>query len=139
MQAIFLRRGNAAGVRQFFPAVTGFREERDSHHHGQTVSRRLAVAIANITDRPMMMRRRPPSRNSLDVRDRVQVKVVRKRLKLTDAQLADIIRKTGNSISAISKEAGARQCLSLPKQTPAAAVIAAAEPEAAMLQQAEAL
>ena len=63
----------------------------------------------------MMMRRRNLSRNALDVRDRVQVKIVRKRLKLTDAQLADIIRKTGNSISAISKEAGARQCLSLPK------------------------
>ena len=76
----------------------------------------------------MMMRRRNPSRNCLDVRDRVQVKVVRKRLKLTDAQLADIIRKTGHSISAIGKEAGARQCLSLPKQTPPAEVIAAAEP-----------
>ena len=50
-----------------------------------------------------MMRRKTLSRNFLDVRDRVQVKVVRKRLKLTDAQLADIIRKTGNSISAISK------------------------------------
>ena len=53
----------------------------------------------------MMMRRRNLSRNALDVRDRVQVKVVRKRLKLTDAQLADIIRKSGNSISAITKEA----------------------------------
>jgi len=59
----------------------------------------------------MMMRRRNLSRNALDVRDRVQVKVVRKRLKITDAQLADIIRKTGNSISAISKEAGARHGL----------------------------
>jgi hypothetical protein len=67
----------------------------------------------------------------------VQVKVVRKRLKLTDAQLTDIIRKSGNSISAISKEAGARQCLSLPKQTLSAAVIAATEPEAALSMQAE--
>ena len=79
----------------------------------------------------MMTRRRSLSRNSLDVRDRVQVRVVRKRLKITDAQLADIIRKTGNSISAISKQAGAKQCLSLPKQTPPAAVIAATEQEAA--------
>ena len=86
-----------------------------------------------------MMRRRSPSRNSIDVRDRIQVKVVRKRLKLTDAQLADIIRKSGNSISAISKEAGARHRLSLPKQTPPVAMIAAAEPDGAMLQQAEAL
>ena len=87
----------------------------------------------------MMMRRRNLSRNALDVRDRVQVKVVRKRLKLTDAQLADIIRKSGNSISAISKEAGARQCLSLPKHTPPAAVIAATEPDVAVSMQAEAV
>ena len=89
----------------------------------------------------MMMRRRTLSRNCLDVRDRVQVKVVRKRLKLTDAELADIIRKTGNSISAISKEAGARQCLSLPRriETPPAAVIEAVEPDAALSMQAEVL
>ena len=86
-----------------------------------------------------MMRRRNLSRNSLDVRDRVQVRVVRKRLKVTDAQLADIIRKSGNSISAIGKEAGTRQCLSLPKQTPTAAVIAAAEQDAAASMQAEAV
>ena len=89
----------------------------------------------------MMMRRRTLSRNCLDVRDRVQVKVVRKRLKLTDAELADIIRKTGNSISAISKEAGARQRLSLPKriETPPAAMIAATEPDASLSMQAEAV
>jgi uncharacterized protein DUF3606 len=87
----------------------------------------------------MMTRRRNLSRNCIDVRDRVQVKIVRKRLKLTDAQLADIIRKTGNSISAISKEAGARQCLSLPKQTPPVAVIAATEPDAVVSMQAEAV
>ena len=89
----------------------------------------------------MMMRRKTLSRNFLDVRDRVQVKVVRKRLKLTDAELADIIRKTGNSISAISKEAGARQCLSLPKriEAPAAAMIAATEPDASLSMQAEAV
>jgi hypothetical protein len=86
-----------------------------------------------------MMRRRNLSRNSLDVRDRVQVRVVKKRLKITDAQLAEIIRKSGNSISAISKEAGSRQCLSLPKQTPATAVIAAAEKNAAASMQAEAV
>jgi hypothetical protein len=89
----------------------------------------------------MMMRRKTLSRNSLDVRDRVQVKVVRKRLKLSDAQLADIMRKTGNSISAINKEAGARQRLSLPKQMPAAAVIAAAatDADATVAMQAEAV
>src|SRR4051812_31488466 len=83
-----------------------------------TVRRRNARCLGALhrTGSQMMMRRKTLSRSFLDVRDRVQVKVVRKRLKLTDAQLADIIRKTGNSISAISKEAGARQCLSLPRQ-----------------------
>lgn len=87
----------------------------------------------------MMMRRRNLSRNSLDVRDRVQVRVVRKRLKLTDEQLANIIRKTGNSILAISKEAGNRRCLTLPKHTPPAAVIAATEPDAGVSMHAEAV
>jgi hypothetical protein len=44
-------------------------------------------------------------RNAVDLRDKVQVKVLRKRLKLTDEQLAGIIRKSGNSISGITKEA----------------------------------
>jgi Protein of unknown function (DUF3606) len=55
-----------------------------------------------------MNRRRPIYyRNALDLRDKVQVKVLRKRLKLSDEQLAGIIRKSGNSISGITKEATA--------------------------------
>jgi len=81
-----------------------------------------------------MMRRRTLSRNSLDVRDRVQVRVVKKRPKLTDAQLSDIIRMNGNSIAATGREAGAKQRLSLPRQiaAPTGAVIAAAEPDMAV-------
>ena len=44
-------------------------------------------------------------RNSLDLRDRVQVKILRKRLKLSPDQFADALRKSGNSISALAKEA----------------------------------
>jgi DNA-binding transcriptional regulator YiaG len=44
-------------------------------------------------------------RNALDLRDKVQVKVLRKRLKLSEQQFASIIRKSGNSISAIAKAA----------------------------------
>jgi len=44
-------------------------------------------------------------RNSLDLRDKVQVKVLRKRLKLSPEQFARVVRKSGNSISAITKEA----------------------------------
>jgi DNA-binding XRE family transcriptional regulator len=55
------------------------------------------------------MNRRKPTyyRNSLDLRDKVQVKVLRKRLKLSEEQLAGVVRKSGNSISAITKEAAA--------------------------------
>jgi len=53
------------------------------------------------------MNRRKPTyfRNSLDLRDRVQVKIIRKRLRLTGGELSTIVRKAGTSISAISKEA----------------------------------
>jgi hypothetical protein len=53
------------------------------------------------------MNRHKPTyfRNSLDLRDKVQVKILRKRLKLSDEQFAGILRKSGNSISAIAKEA----------------------------------
>jgi len=44
-------------------------------------------------------------RNAMDLRDRVQVKIVRRRLKLSNDELAEIVRKAGNSIAAISKEA----------------------------------
>jgi hypothetical protein len=55
------------------------------------------------------MNRRKPTyfRNALDLRDKVQVKVLRKRLKLSDEQFTNVLRKSGNSISAITKEATA--------------------------------
>lgn len=59
----------------------------------------------------MNMNRRKPTyfRNALDLRDRVQVKIVRKRLKLSEDELSAIVRKTGNSLTAISKEANERR------------------------------
>ncbi|RZN19620.1 DUF3606 domain-containing protein [Bradyrhizobium sp. Leo121] len=44
-------------------------------------------------------------RNSLDLRDKVQVKILRKRLKLSDEQFTSIVRKSGTAIAAITKEA----------------------------------
>lgn len=54
------------------------------------------------------MNRRKPTyfRNSLDLKDKVQVKVLRRRLKLSGEQFSSIVRKSGSSISAITKEAG---------------------------------
>ena len=46
-------------------------------------------------------------RNAIDLRDKVQVKVLRRRLKLSDAELNSIVRKSGASLSAITKEAAA--------------------------------
>ena len=49
--------------------------------------------------------------NSLDLRDKVRVRVLRKcsscrkRLKLPNEQLTSVVRKSGSSISAITKEA----------------------------------
>jgi hypothetical protein len=84
------------------------------------------------------MRRRKFSnaRGAVDMNDRVQVKVIRKRLKLSDGELSEIVRKTGNSIAAISKEAGSRQRLTLPSNVPPAEVIAAVkEPELVIAEQ----
>jgi DNA-binding transcriptional regulator YiaG len=61
-------------------------------------------------------------RDSLDLRDKVQVKVLRKRLKLSDQQFAGVFRKSGNSISAIAKEA-ARATSASPAELPAVAVV----------------
>jgi hypothetical protein len=54
------------------------------------------------------MTRRKPSyfRNALDLRDRVQVRVPRRRLKLSENELSAVVRKAGNSLTTISKEAG---------------------------------
>jgi hypothetical protein len=70
------------------------------------------------------MNRRKPTyfRNSLDLRDKVQVKVLRKRLRLSDEQFASIVRKSGDSISAITKEARRATSASL-GEMPAVAVV----------------
>jgi Protein of unknown function (DUF3606) len=54
----------------------------------------------------MMNPRKSYFRNSVDLRDKVQVKVLRRRLKLSGGQFASVVRKSGSSISAIVKEAG---------------------------------
>jgi hypothetical protein len=76
-----------------------------------------------------MRRARPPSlRNKLDLTDRPQVRLVRKRLGMSDSELADIVGRIGNSIAAISKEVALKQARAMPQpaEVPPAAVIAAA-------------
>jgi hypothetical protein len=56
-------------------------------------------------------------RNKLDLNNPVQVRVLRKRLKISGPQLASAVQTAGNSIAAVRKEVGSRhlQTLSLPK------------------------
>ncbi|HEU0369006.1 MAG TPA: DUF3606 domain-containing protein [Candidatus Acidoferrum sp.] len=65
------------------------------------------------------------SRNKLDLSNRVQVRIVRKRLKISEQELNNLVGKAGDSIAAVRKEASSRQLLKLPQtHLPPAAVIA---------------
>ena len=67
-------------------------------------------------------------RNKLDLTDRAQVRLVRKRLGLSEPELTSIVGRIGNSILAISKEAALQKANSPPHpaNVPPAAVIASA-------------
>lgn len=73
-----------------------------------------------------------PLRNKLDLTDRVQMRLVRKRLGLSETELTAIVGRIGNSITAISKEAAQQRASALPKpaDVPPAAVIASTTEQA---------
>ena len=54
------------------------------------------------------------SRNKLDVNDRVQVRILRKRLKVSEKELLGLVQKAGASIAAVRKEADTQSILRLP-------------------------
>jgi Protein of unknown function (DUF3606) len=54
------------------------------------------------------------ARNKLDLNDRVQVRILRKRLKVSHEQLVGLVRTAGHSIAAVRKEAGDRRRLTVP-------------------------
>ena len=58
------------------------------------------------------------ARNKFDINDRVRVRIVRKRLRGSEEQLANAVRKAGNSIAAVRKQVDVRRLLSLPGTTP---------------------
>ena len=66
-----------------------------------------------------------PVRVKLDMTDIRQVRIIKKRLGITESDLARIVDKIGNSISAISKEVATQraQQLSLAARVPDAAII----------------
>ena len=63
-----------------------------------------------------------PTRNKLDMTDEAQVRVVTKRLKMSPAELAEMVGRIGNSITAINKEVTQQHAAKL--AAPAGAVIA---------------
>ncbi|SFK11076.1 Protein of unknown function [Bradyrhizobium sp. Gha] len=52
----------------------------------------------------MLTKPRRPIRTALDLADARQVRSVKKRLKITDGDLARIVQKIGPSLAAIAKE-----------------------------------
>ena len=74
------------------------------------------------------MRRSKPRafRNKLDLSDHMQVRILKKKLRVSDAVLHGIVGRIGNSIAAISKEVATQKATLLPKaaEVPDAAVIA---------------
>jgi len=74
-----------------------------------------------------MRRPKPqPIRNRLDLSDRAQVRLVRKRYRLSDSELNEVVGRIGNSLSAIGKEVALQRAKALPQRTdtPPADVIA---------------
>src|SRR5262249_55681735 len=57
----------------------------------------------------MLRQNRRYFRNRLDLNDRVQVRVVRRRLRISEADLNAIVDKVGNSIAGINKEMDLRR------------------------------
>jgi len=63
-----------------------------------------------------MRKQRPrPIRNKLNLSDARQVRLVKKRLGLSDTELSEIVGKIGNSLSAISKEVALQRAHDLPE------------------------
>jgi len=57
----------------------------------------------------MQRRQTTGVRNKLNLNNPVQVRIVRKRLKVSNEQLADLVRTAGTSITAVRKEAGLKR------------------------------
>jgi hypothetical protein len=66
-------------------------------------------------------------RNRVDMADHVQVRVIKRRLRLSESELNKVVDRVGNSIAAISKEVALRKAVQLnpPRDLPPAAIVAA--------------
>ena len=78
-------------------------------------------------------------RNRLDLNDRVQARIVRKRLKVSNQELCSLVETVGNSIAAVTKEAHSRKALASTAGIPSAAAIASVHNAGAIAEEAELL
>ncbi|HEV3237760.1 MAG TPA: hypothetical protein VGZ25_12275 [Gemmataceae bacterium] len=78
----------------------------------------------------MRRQKRQPIRNKLDLTDRRQVRLMTKRLRLSESELARIVDRIGNSIPTIIKEVALQRARPLTESTqiPASAAVAASAP-----------
>jgi hypothetical protein len=80
-----------------------------------------------VSEETTAMRRqiRPVQRNTLDLTDRVQVRTVTRKLRLSGRELTALVEKVGHSIAAINKEVNARRTTEsvTPAALPPAAII----------------
>ena len=72
----------------------------------------------------MNRKKSQPIRNKLDLTDKTQVRLLKKRLRLSETELTKIVDKSGNSIAAIAKEAALQRAKELPEpaQVPTAVI-----------------
>lgn len=54
-------------------------------------------------------------RNTLNLADATQVRLIKKRFRISEAELAEIVGKIGNSIAAIGKEVAVQRARQLPE------------------------
>lgn len=76
----------------------------------------------------MRSHRYSSTRNKLDLRDRVQVRIIRKRLKVSEKELVGLVQKAGDSLAAVRKEVDLQRQVSVP---PAEVIASVQEPAVA--------
>ena len=64
-----------------------------------------------------MLSAKPPAiRNKIDLHDTAQVRVLKRRLKVSEEELRGIVEKVGDSIAAVSKEVELEKATATPAQ-----------------------
>jgi hypothetical protein len=66
-------------------------------------------AISSPEDNIMLSEKPSVHRNKIDLHDAAQIRILKRRLKITEVELRQIVEKVGDSIVTVSKEVEARK------------------------------